>query len=189
MIILEKLCDSLVLCKNRLLTHCAIVLLHQQIDLPANDDLEIKTEPLNWQTFCSKPPVCSAILEYSDNIYLNRCKFRFLELYFYHNESLEDWEESWRGQTRRKPHLPRRRSQKQRKQRRSSATDLRSLQIIRYEVLYLKTRLIIISFPNILLWHLFLALSKLDFFSKMPFPPSSSVFLRGCRHSSTPFWI
>ena len=54
---------------------------------------------------------------------------------------------------RRKPHLPRRRSQKQRKQRRSSATDLtlRSLQIIRYEVLYLKTRLIIISFPNILL--------------------------------------
>ena len=73
---------------------------------------------------------------------------------------------------RRKPHLPGRRSQKQRKQRRSSATDLtlRSLQIIRYEVLYLKTRLIIISFPNILLWHLFLALSKLDFFSKMPFP-------------------
>ena len=35
----------------------------------------------------------------------------------------------------------------------------------------------------------FSALSKLDFFSKMPFPPSSSVFLRGCRHSSTPFWI
>ena len=52
---------------------------------------------------------------------------------------------------------------------------LRSLQIIRYEVLYLKTRLIIISFQNILLWHLFLALSKLDFFSKMPF---STKFLR-----------
>ena len=38
--------------------------------------------------------VRSAILEYSDNIYLNRCKFRFLELYFYHSESREDWEES-----------------------------------------------------------------------------------------------
>ena len=54
---------SLVLCKNRLLTHCAIVSLQiiffkisQQIariiyqgtvDLSANDDLEIKTEPPN----------------------------------------------------------------------------------------------------------------------------------------------
>ena len=37
------------------------------------------------------------------------------------------------------------------------------------------SRLIIISFPNILLWHLFLTLSKLDFFSKITF---STKFLR-----------
>ena len=143
---------SLVLCINRLLTHCAIVSLQiiffkisQQIakHMPRDCRFICKRRlgdqdwaaKLNWQTFYPVPrrfktsrrfAVRSSNIqaEYSDNIYLNRCKFRFLELYFYHNESLEDWEESWRGQMRRKPHLPRRRSQKQRKQRRLSATDL-----------------------------------------------------------------
>ena len=70
------------------------------VNLSANDDLEVKSRQTE-QTFypCSALSLQQAAGSKCDSrVYrykqLSRCKFRFLELYFYHNESLEKLEKN-----------------------------------------------------------------------------------------------
>ena len=192
---------SLVLCKNRLLTHCVIVSLQiiffkisQQIAKHIPRDWRFICErrigdqdwaaKLNWQTFYPFPRRFKTSRRFAVRFSSIPITFIWITVNFVSlNCIFTTMNHLKTGKNREEVKCEESliycvdvlRNSASNVDRRVCHRSDRSLQIIRYEVLYLKTRLIIISFPNILLWHLFLALSKLDFFSKMPFPPSSSV--------------